>query len=111
MNSFIWINATMSIVLDLSPEEEADLRRAAEAQGQEVTDYIKTLVLATARNIDSEAEERRAMWQKWDAAGRAATEEARRELHAQGIGVVYGLDGVVVEELPDGTIRPLKEAA
>ena len=48
--------------------------------------------------------------QTWDAAGEAATQEARRRLHSKGVGVVYEKDGGVVEELPNGTIRALEEA-
>lgn len=50
------------------------------------------------------APEREALWRQWDAAGAGATRET---LHEQGIGVVYEKDGVVVEEMPDGTVRPV----
>ncbi|WP_309716557.1 hypothetical protein [Armatimonas sp.] len=53
----------------------------------------------------------RATRQKWDAAGATATQEARARLRSKGIGVVYGKDGTVIEELPDGTIRPLNDRA
>lgn len=93
----------MSIILELSPEEETSLRSVAEAQGQDVAAFLKSLAVATIKKS--------AFQRKWDAAGEAATVEARARLHSKGIGVVYEKDGVIVEELPDGTIRTREEAA
>lgn len=89
----------MSIVLELTPEEETTIRFAAEAKGQDVSAFLKSLALATARKLN------------WAAAGEAATQEARTRLHSKGIVVVYEKSGIVVEELPDGTIRPFEKAA
>lgn len=93
----------MSIVLELTPEEETTLRSAAEAKGQDIAGFLKSLALATARKST--------LQRKWDAAGEAATVEARARLRSKGIGLVYEKNGAVVEELPDGTVRTLEEAA
>lgn len=93
----------MSILLELTPEEETTLRSAAEAQGQDIAVFLKSLALATARKS--------ALQRRWDAAGEAATQEARARLHSKGIGVVYEKNGSIIEQLPDGTTRILEEAA
>ena len=92
----------MSILLELTPEEETTLRSAAEAKGQDVSAFLKSLAIATARKSS--------LQQRWNAAGEAATQEARTRLHDKGIGVVYEKNGSIVEELPNGSIRVLEEA-
>lgn len=59
--------------------------------------------------LDALSEHSRA-WAAMSAAGVAATAAERASLLAQGIAPVYQKDGVVVEELPDGSIRPLDRA-
>jgi len=51
-----------------------------------------------------------ALQEKYTQAGEEATVMAHNRLREQGIGIVYEQDGVVVEELPDGTIRPFVSA-
>lgn len=48
-------------------------------------------------------------WGRMAIAGRAATIAARKAMHARGILPVYKAGGVLVEELPDGRTRPLKQ--
>jgi hypothetical protein len=47
-------------------------------------------------------------WAQMAAAGEAATKAARASLHEKGIYPVYLKDGVLVEELPDGSTRPVR---
>lgn len=45
-------------------------------------------------------------WAQMAAAGEKATLAAHASLHAAGVNPVYKKDGVLVEELPDGSTRP-----
>ncbi len=55
--------------------------------------------------------ERAAVWERMAAAGEAATKAARAYLHEKNIGAVYRKDSVIVEEAPDGVVRPLAVVA
>jgi hypothetical protein len=50
-------------------------------------------------------------WAQMAAAGERATSAARASLHAAGVAPVYKKDGVLVEELPDGSTRPYVKGA
>ena len=43
---------------------------------------------------------------RWERAGQTATDNAQETLRTRGISFFDKKDGVIVEELPDGSIRP-----
>lgn len=86
----------MSITLELTDEEEAALREAAQQAGVDVVAYIKERALEPFRRVSSE-------WELWERVGQVAAEDACDTLMERGIGYVYGREGKVYRRLPDGT--------
>lgn len=99
----------MSITIELTQDEENLLRRAAEVRGQEISAYVKTLALTTAQSerLEFFSTNSEAVWQRLSEAGHAATTKARATLRDRGVASIYrNEEGLIVEELPNGTIRP-----
>jgi hypothetical protein len=102
----------MTLIIELPPDLAARLLALPEAERQAFA--VAALRNAAERRdgAATEAVARGAAWKRWDRAGAAATDEARAHLHARGIGLVYEDErGVIVEELPDGTVQPLNAAS
>lgn len=90
----------MSILIDLTLEEEAALRREADVLGMDLPTFIRRRVLFAAPPPPPETDNDLAFLH---ADGITAVREAQRLLLAQGIGYVYARDdGAVVRCLPDG---------
>jgi len=94
----------MSITLELTPQEEELVRSTASKFGQTPGSFVRETVLNSLHAFKPETT---VEWDKWASVGTAATLAARADLRAHGISSVYQKDGVIVEELPDGTIQPL----
>jgi hypothetical protein len=89
----------MSIILELSPEEQSLLERAAAAAGSDVATYIRQRVFSAAPSLPA-AEDELAFLQ---AQAQTAIRTAQQNQLAQGIGYVFSREGNVVRHNPDGT--------
>jgi hypothetical protein len=87
----------VSITLELSPEEDALLRREAQRHGMNITEYIRNRVFAPLN--DSESDDLKFL----RAAGTAAIHAAQTDLLARNIGYVYSRNGVIVRRHADGS--------
>lgn len=96
----------MSITIELTPEEEILLRDAAHKSGMERTLFAKEAVIRTARNVAPSEERTLAdTIAYFNRMGEEASRDARAELHAKGLPIVYAKDGKIWEETPDGANR------
>jgi hypothetical protein len=87
----------MSITLELSPEEEAMIRREAQLRGLNMTEYIRTRVFASS--IEAENNDLSFLRD----AGTAAVRAAQNDLLARNIGYVYSQNGVIVRRHANGS--------
>jgi hypothetical protein len=93
----------MSITLELTLAEETRLRDAASAHNLDLPEFLKWSGFQAARRD----EELKARWSITEESARAAVRDAQQAQLGKGIPLVYEKDGVVVEELPSGMVRPL----
>ena len=99
----------MSIILELTPEEEILLRNAANKHGKDLGTFTKEAALIVAKNSAEGAIplERERRWEMLAKAGREASRKAQEDLKAHGISFVYEDEqGNLVREYPDGTTLP-----
>ena len=92
----------MSLLIELTPDEEAAVRARAAKQGVDVSAFVREKlfpVTETASDVDAEA----ADFARWKQAGQNAAEAATDRLTKRGIGYVYGRNGSVYRRRPDGT--------
>lgn len=96
----------MSITLELTPQEEQLLSSLAAQRGLSLGEFARARLFEVTLSAPAMSTEYPdASWDQWADAGRKATDAARVDLRTHGISSVYRRDGVIVEELPDGTIR------
>lgn len=88
----------MSITLELTPDEEQQLRREADARGVDVTSYVRTRVF-TEPFPTSVANDAAFLLEE----GCRAVSLGQQELHARGVGYVFGRDGEIIQLNPDGS--------
>lgn len=87
----------MSVILELSPEEEAFLQREAQARGLDITDFIRERVFAPS--VEEESPDLKFLREEGIKAVRAAQEDLLR----RNIGYVYSRDNVIVRHHADGS--------
>ena len=100
----------MSLIIDLTPDEEATVRARAAKQGVDVSAFVREKLFPVAESA-SEVDVEAAEFARWKQAGQNAAEAATDRLLERGIGYVYGRNGGVYRRRPDGTEETIAGAS
>lgn len=100
----------MSIVLELSPEEEALLEREAQVRGMDITTYVRERVFAPEANRQRQAAGQVDI-EFLRKEGLSAVRNAQKNLLIQNIGYVFSRDGRIVRHNADGSEDVLSTAS